>query len=204
MNRSVIIVAALFFALIISSVVIASNYASTAVYFNVPETTTFTIAMPDTYTSPLSVTGTSEAAATSTDWISFNFTAPPAAWQQPSVLGNFSRNQTGPSVPIMLIDNTGNVNVTFSIRSNNTTSLSGASCPPACFNISYNASDDNAACHASITTAAANITATYAIIATNFNFSGTCRVNLTLWGFTASGTPGGQTTTNLLINSTKT
>ncbi len=88
-----------------------AEYAKTTVYFNAPTVTTFTIRMPDTYSGAyeVAVSGTSEAGATSTPWISFNASVLPQNYIEPYVEGDSLKAQSGTATPIFWVENTGNV-----------------------------------------------------------------------------------------------
>ena len=75
----------------------------------------FSIALPSTYTE-VPITGTTEAGATTLDWISFNFTDVPQYYVEPYVMGDPSNAQNGALQPIFLIKNTGNINIRIEIR----------------------------------------------------------------------------------------
>ncbi len=94
-----------------------AEYAKTTVYFNAPTVTTFTIRMPDTYSGAyeVAITGTSEASATTTPWISFNASSLPQNYIEPYVEGNTSKAQNGTAQPIFWIENTGNVAINISM-----------------------------------------------------------------------------------------
>lgn len=77
---------------------------------------TFSIAMPSNYAGWTEITGTSEGAATASDWISFNFTSLPQTGCQPYQAGSSGYAQNGIGTPIYYIDNTGNAPISISIR----------------------------------------------------------------------------------------
>lgn len=202
MRKTAILALAMVFSLAIVSIAFA-EYAATRVYFNVPSATTFTIFVPDEYTGSgfqYLITGSSQGAATDCDWITFNFSSAPDSWQIPSFKGNFTRNQTGVSGPIWYVDNTGNVNQTFTIYTNETDS------PPfgTYFNISVNASCSPSADYCNYTeTTAFNITKGATLIANRTDPTGF--INITMWGFAETGAPGGESTAQWLIfNSSET
>jgi hypothetical protein len=62
------------------------------------------------------LTVTYEGAATSTTWISFNFTSLPQTGCQPYEAGSSSNNQADAAKPIYYIDNTGNVPIDLDFR----------------------------------------------------------------------------------------
>jgi len=197
MNKLLIITLVLV-TLVMSSIVFA-EYAATRIYFNIPAIRTFTITMPDTYsgtgctTCSFAITGTTEATATPTDFVSFNFTSSPDSLREPSAKGNFTRNQSQSSnKPIFRIINTGNTNITLTLYYNSSIGTS--------FNVSANSTCETGGCTA--VAAIFNITQAAQSICTNLNTSIT-RCNVTLWGFANSGLAGGETAGPFLItNST--
>lgn len=182
--------------LLISVPVALAEYAVTKVYFNVPSDTSFTISMPSNYaTNKWNITGTSEAAATETDWISFNFTQlPQPTLQQPWRLGLSAENQDGSSKPIMILQPRGNVNLTFTMYRN-------VSLPP---NIYLYV---NATCFApgycqNVLTTLTEVGTSPIVLATQVDWSNpNGAVNVTLWANTSTGVQGGQTFIWLFTNS---
>ncbi|MFQ6071143.1 MAG: hypothetical protein ACE5KT_00365 [Methanosarcinales archaeon] len=167
-----------------------ATYATTKVYFNIPEDTSYTIAMPDTYTGAqsFSITGTTEAGATSTDWISFNVSSLPAKEIEPYAKGDPTRNQNGVAQPIFLIDPTGNVNISIYQRWNET--------PITGINVSVNGTTTPTTGCGTFSSLF-NITSTYQLAIQNLGKTG-CYGNLTMYGYFETGISGGEQTANLL------
>jgi len=197
---SLLIIAGIF-SLTLASLALA-EFATTRVYFNVPATTTFFIAMPDNYSSGsnYSISGSTQASATATDFITFNFSsASQSSLQEPSVAGNFSRNQSGITRPIFYIGNTGNVNISLSMYLNETT--------PAGITMYWNGSTTPASGCGTTSSTLTALSGTAQLIigiggaGTNkLPPTSTCRLNITLYANTTTPA-GGQSTANLITNS---
>jgi len=188
----------------LASGVLAANFAATRVYFNIPADTTFSIAMPDNYTFfNTTITGTTLAAATETDWITFNFsTAPQAILQEPSAAGNFSRNQTAPNTPIFLLDNLGNTNISITVYSNN------SSAEPTNIFWWWNITTNATGC-GTVPTGLQRMNTSATPIITSFfqgpgSGGGNCFANLSMFANTTVGVQGGTFMSWLITNSSPT
>lgn len=204
MNK-ILPLAIVLFSVAFTSVAFA-EFATSRIYFNVPATTTFSIGMPDTYTGGqnFSISGTSQASASATDWLSFNFSSiAQSALQEPSALGSFTRNQSGITRPIFLIDNTGNVNISVSIYVNESI--------PNNVQLWWNGSTWPATGCGTTNSTIRSVSLTADLIV-GIGSTGTdklapgpspinCRLNVTLYSNTSAGVSGGQLTTNLITNS---
>lgn len=172
----------------------ASNvyYAKTTVYFNVPSDATFSIAMPSNYASWTQIVGTTEGGATSTTWISFNFSsASSGTLVQPYEAGASGDAQNGALEPIYYIDNTGNVNEQFKIYLGTAT--------PSGVALYVNATCGS--CTSPLTTlTAVGVTEGSANTLTS-SLANTDYLNITLYGNTSSATAG-ETNRVIYIKST--
>lgn len=192
MKKLLAVTLAVFFGLSIFGLPIAlgaSNtyYAKTLVYFDVPSDASFSISMPSDYNSWTSITGTTEGTATSTDWISFNYTsATNATLVQPYQLGAGADAQDGSAVPIFYVDNTGNVNEQFDVKLNDT--------EPTGIELYFNATGGT-----SPTTTLTRITTSYQMLTTSL--STTQYLNVTLYS-NVTGALGGVTERDVYIRST--
>jgi len=167
-----------------------SYYAKTVVYFNVPADASFSVAMPSSYTE-VTITGTSEAEATTLDWISFNFTdVPQSSLQQPYVLGDPSNAQNGALQPIFLIKNTGNVDEKFEIK---------AVSVPSGIGFYFNATCATGDCSGATETLTEFTAGTYQTVVSEL-YQGKY-LNVTLWANVSAGTTAGQYSTDLYIRS---
>jgi len=207
-----LLIITLILAILVMSSVAFAEFATTKVFFNIPQVTSFAIAMPDTYAGAqnFSITATTLASANSTDFVSFNATAP-ASWVQPSAAGSFTRNQSGNATPIFQIMNLGNVNITINMTLNDsgTFALQG-------LNVSVNATTTggNLACGNKLPGGAVGANETARNLTNSsfttliFNLTPTataaCKVNVTMWGFINSGVTPGEYAGNLITNSSKT
>jgi len=106
-------VAALTSVLLLTMAFAAPQYAQTTVYFNVPETMSFTVTLPS-YSANTSNT-TEPAGAPVTVNIEFNATTGDSN-AQPCVQAGAATCQTGATLPIFQYDNTGNANMTIQLR----------------------------------------------------------------------------------------
>lgn len=138
---------------------------------------TFSIAMPGSYTSWTTISGTTEETATATDWISFNFTDIPQYWVQPYQLGDASKDQNGASEPIFYIDVTGNTDMDFSLR---------FSSLPSGIAIMGNASCSGT--YTSCQSAVQNIQTSYVQLINDLSQTSSFG-NITLYGNLSAGTP---------------
>lgn len=178
--------------IVISAPVLADTYAYVKAFLNVPSDTSFTIAFPSAYTAR-TASGTDEAGATVIpEYITFNFTTPPDNFRQPYTNGSASNNQVGLSKPIMLIDATGNTNISLYIRTNTTV--------PGTLAMGFNGSQNVTGCTNTQTTVLTPVTTTYQAIFTRLSFNGVgCLFNLTLYGNASVGAPAGDTLIELLL-----
>ena len=135
----------------------------------------FAIAMPSSYSTWVDITGLEEASATSTNWISFNFTDIPQTDVQPYELGNSNYNQDGSTKPIYYIDDTGNVAINISLRVNET--IQGITIYANC------TCTDCISCQ----TTKLALTTSYQTIVNQLSTTG--YANITLWADLAQGTP---------------
>jgi hypothetical protein len=168
----------------------ASNtyYAKTAIYFNVPSDATFSIAFPVDRAWD-AITGTIEGSATTTDWISFNFTsATPTTPAQAQQLGATGASiQSGTAWPIFYIDNTGNVNEKFEVK------LDAG--PTAGISVWANSTGGTGSI-APLT----NISTDYVTVVNSVTPAE--YLNLSIYANSSVALTGGQTTVNLFIKAT--
>jgi len=164
-------------------------YAKTTVYFNIPSDATFSIAMPSDYASWPPITGTTEAEATATDWISFNFTSGTAnsTLVEPYQLGAAANTQSGTQKPIMYIDNTGNVNIVLAIN---------GTAPPTGIQMFFNGTGGT-----SPLTDLKQMTGTGYVDLMN-SMTNTEFFNLTLWANVTGEGSHGQTSIDIYLRST--
>jgi len=160
-------------------------YAKVPVYFNVPSDASFAVALPSSYTFT-DITGTSEAGATTLSWISFNFTDIPQYWVEPIVQGVSTDAQNGAAKPIFLIDATGNVNITVSIRFESSlpsgiTVCANATCSPV----------TGTSC-GTVQETCTSVDTSYVQLASNLAYSGNTYLNVTLYANVTSGVEGGE------------
>lgn len=185
---------------ILSGVAIAaSSYGVVNVYFNVPSDTQFTIAFPTAWTARTINANTEATANLTAEYITFNFSgAAPQYWVEPWVNGSsgIGSQSAASNRPIMQLDPTGNVNISFRIKHN------WSAWPPSGLALAFNATAATGNCYQTITNTPTNMTMTYQLIAQNVNYSrADCQINVSLWGNWTSGNAG-QTDTQLLINAT--
>ena len=198
LNRKIILFLALF-AILGASVALA-EFGTTRLYFNVPTDTSFQVAFPTTYVFE-DINGTTEATASETStWVSFNFSgASTQSFVQPSVFGSFARNQSGSLIPIMLIDATGNVNLTLALHFNTTL-------PTGIF-VSWNSTchpPPNNGCQGANNTPMltnGNITQSSQIFVYDLDFTGSTYANLSLYGHKNASASFGETSRLLIYNS---
>lgn len=176
----------------------STYYGMTTVYFNVPSDATFSISFPDDYTSWNAITGETEGGATdlsSSDWVSFNFSAVPDTWAEPQHLGVAANIQAGITKPIFFIDNTGNVDEQFE--------LYWATTLPAGIEVCGNSSCTGTCTSPGTISACTEIgvgeasESTFASTITNSEY-----LNITLYGNVTAGTAGGETSETIYIHST--
>ncbi len=164
-------------------------------------TTLFTILMPANFSSPFfNITATSEATANQTDFISFNFTTVPQDFVEPWRVGNATLNQSGPTRPIFLVDNTGNVNITIALYTNNSSLPTGIS-------LGANSTCSSGGCSTTVSTLTSITTASQNFL-TELTWQGCggffeqCYGNITLYANVSGGTAEGQPFVFLISNST--
>lgn len=187
-------------AFLLTGTIALAEYATTKVYFNIPIATQFNIRMPSAYTV-IDITGTSEATATSTSWISFNFSKSSSdSWLEPSVTGDFAKNQSGTSQPIFMIENDGSVNQTFTIYYNETPD-DGTWPGSSGLNISVNGTCNDLSYCVSPLTTATNMSDSALKFVEDLWPSTSYHFNLTMWGFKESSVTGGTYTANIITNS---
>ncbi len=171
----------------------SSYYASTVVYFNVPTDATFSISMPSDYGSWTQITGTAEGTATATDWISFNFSnVPQAALQEPYQLGAAADAQSGTAKPIYYIDPTGNTNMSFEIKINESA--------PTGVEVYFNATCDTGGACGTVQTALLAMSTSYQTAASEVN--STSFLNLSTYANTSGAAVAGITAKKFFIKST--
>ncbi len=212
MNKFVLsLLIAVFVTYIFTTTLAAAEYASIRLYFNIPRTTTFTLQRPNSYITNadmFNISGTTTSGATDAQWITFNFTTPlPQNMVEPYYLGNSSQNQITGGKPILRIDPTGNTNLTLTIWLNETLPANGGT---VVIKVMWNGTCTTPAGAASTGGYCGNATP-LAGGPTNLtndperlvvNLSETAYYNLTLWANATATAPFGQTTANMIINST--
>ncbi|MHA2278422.1 MAG: hypothetical protein ACXAC2_21805 [Candidatus Kariarchaeaceae archaeon] len=109
---SAILVTSMFSVAILSGPVLAAAdvyWANVTMNFYVPSDTLFAVQFPNDFTGAgYNFTANNDTLGT---WIGFNFTSGTEQWVQPSTNATGGANaQTGPSKPIMRVENLGNVN----------------------------------------------------------------------------------------------
>jgi hypothetical protein len=181
--KDISIITALILALV-STAVLADQYAYTQVYFNIPSDISFKISLPGDAASPYTSSATSPP---TTAWISFNTSTLPANGVQPWTLGvnDVSHRQNGPSYPIFYVENAGNTIIDFNI-----TIASLDSCLTLC----ANATCGNAGCGgATFTGTCTNINGIEAKMVDNLPYiDGFDHVNITLYANFAGSCTVGQ------------
>ena len=183
---SAILVTSMFSVAILSDPVVAASdvyWANVTMNFYVPKDTLFAVQFPNDFTGA----GYNFTAANDTlgSWIGFNFTSGTEEWVQPSTNATGGANaQTGPTKPIMRIENLGNVNESIWINAT----------VPTNFAVCGNASCDD--CEDAVTTCTDIDVADLFYMFRNLSSGGFG--NITLYG-NASGATAGSATGSLML-----
>ena len=112
--KKILLISTILAILFVSSLTLAATYYATVdTYFNVPSTASFNVQFPSDYTGGYNE---SAANASTTNWISFNFSSGTEEWIEPYTGGQSGDTQSGITQPIFWILNTGNVNETIKVN----------------------------------------------------------------------------------------
>ena len=216
MSNTKIFILSIGFAIMLFAATVMAEFATTRAYFNVPSDRSFQIAMPSAF-SFQDINASAQGNATETDWISFNFTTagpekrPACRKGIGAPAGPNCQNETYGFMnwTIMRIDNVGNtaINITMYINESmptsteievNSTSDNGAGVAEAC-----GTKPTSGGGLADLPNNISDNTNTAGALFVWLNIpSASCFVNVSMWGYlTASGVATGQTTTNIITNS---
>jgi hypothetical protein len=169
----------------------AWNSTAIQTYTVVTAVISFLVQMPANYgPCPSSycynITADTEATANQTSWISFNFSSSNENFREPYRVGSSSDTQDNANKkPIFRINNTGNRNISVSLKFNETV--------PAGIAVGGNAScDPDSSCCGTVQTSLINLGGgtTYQYLGQNLQNTTTCALNITLWGNVSGVTPG--------------
>jgi len=174
--------------------VAAPQYAQTTVYFNVPETLSFTVTLPS-YAANTSNT-TEPAGAPVTVNIEFNATTGDSN-AQPCIQAGAATCQTGATLPIFQYDNTGNANMTIQLRF--------SSALPSGITVCVNSTAQGTGNQATHHTACYDVNnSLWAIVVQNLSSTGSNLTNATLYANFSGISPGTSSNRRLDHNGSRT
>lgn len=164
------------FSPILGSLALADTYAKTTIYVNVPSDTSFTMTVLGCSGSTIDATTEGGANATTGD-ISFNSSSATENFVQAQSVGSCNQQQTDVTTPIITLDPTGNIELNFTFKLDNSTQG-----PIEDLNIWANGTIEGAGCSGAgvVETPPLNDTAGYVLIAYNISQTN-CQANVTMY-----------------------